>query len=263
MQIDGMERLELRYAVGYECNLACRHCYNRHLVNPASHPGSEATDPKRDTARLQKLMAVFALEGLVVTGGEPFFTPLRERTLALIAVALDDGLLVRVSTNGMFLTDSVCRRLQNMVYGGRNLLLQVSLDAAEPSVHDFIRGCFGAHEAAVKGVQTAIEKGLNVRVRCTISRHNVGEVVDCYDLCRRLGVSEFIGKPCIPFGPTENRWGHAPEPQAFAEVRSRLMKKARDGGPRLRLAHFYSFKNLLKVILAKECAFWLPLKEAS
>ncbi|HEY5999995.1 MAG TPA: radical SAM protein [bacterium] len=150
-------------AVTYRCQCRCEHCYSD---SPARPRENELTT---EEAR-RVLREIRGLGAMIVhfSGGEPL---LREDLFELVAYARSLGLLTRVNSNGLLLTDENVRRLK--VAGLTEC--GVSLDSADPAVHDRFRGTPGLHERAVRGIRTVVRHGIPCRIMTVAPRESIPE----------------------------------------------------------------------------------------
>lgn len=162
------------------CNLRCVHCYASASGRPAA---AELTTG--EAKNLLADLAAFKVPALLLSGGEPLTRP-DFFELAEFAVSL--GLRVTLSTNGTLITPGVARRIREagISYVG------VSLDGTEET-HDTFRACPGAYRAALAGIRNCLAAGQKVGLRFTLSRRNVAEVREIFELADREG----IGRICF------------------------------------------------------------------
>jgi pyruvate-formate lyase-activating enzyme len=141
----------------FDCNLHCDYCCVR----------SSSTAPRRELglARVQRIAreaAGLGVKEIFVTGGEPFLLEEIDDILLSCAAAAPTTVL----TNGMLLTG---RRAENLGALPRDrVVLQISLDSANPELHDLHRGP-GTWARTREGIQRAREHGFRVRLAATVS----------------------------------------------------------------------------------------------
>jgi MoaA/NifB/PqqE/SkfB family radical SAM enzyme len=165
-------------AVTYRCQACCPHCYASGEGRDVG--GEMSTEEWR--ALMDALRARGALQ-IYFTGGEPL---LREDLPDLVAHAHRIGLLNRVHTNGYLLTPELISRLKR---AGLNQC-GISIDDADPRVHDELRGLPGAFDRAVRALALLREQGIDRRILVYASPGSVpGGVERLVDLGKRLGVS--------------------------------------------------------------------------
>ena len=148
-------------AVTYRCQCRCDHCYSD---SPARPHDNEMT-----TAELKSVLRqVRGLGSLAVhfSGGEPL---LRKDIFDLVAYARDLGLLTRVNTNGLLVNPESAKKLKaaGLTECG------VSLDSAEPSVHERFRGTPGLHARALSAVRTLRRFGIPCRIMTVAMKSQV------------------------------------------------------------------------------------------
>jgi radical SAM protein with 4Fe4S-binding SPASM domain len=187
------ERIKGRYGVGrpssftsvvrpvvfwnitYSCNLRCSHCYI-----DAGRPRPEL--PAENVVSIADQLADHGVPLVVFTGGEPVLSKLFWKAAERLAGYERPKLAL--STNGTLLTRDVVERLRRLGF----TYIGVSLDSADPAKHDAFRGVRGAFSAALQGIRNAIDAGLDVGIRITITRDNVAEVRSVLELAKTLGV---------------------------------------------------------------------------
>lgn len=153
------------------CNLRCVHCYsqseNRRYADELSTV--EAAAMLDDLAR-------FGVPVVLFSGGEPL---LRPDLTVLLEKSISLGMRAVISTNGTLITDAVAARLKQvgLSYVG------VSLDGLKEA-NDRFRGVRGAFDAAMRGIRCAMEAGIKVGLRFTITRRNADQIDGIFDLIR-------------------------------------------------------------------------------
>jgi predicted phosphodiesterase len=175
----------------FHCNLACSYC------SVASSP--QARRRSLGLTRFQELVDEAAAEGfteLYVTGGEPFL----ERDLVEMLLYATEQLDVICLTNAMLYQG--WRRTQLERLAGRpRLILQTSLDGAQPEFHDANRGP-GTWTKAMEGLDVALSLGLPVRVGMTETAQNSGEIEPLRALLAAKGIfgPDFAVRPLVKRG---------------------------------------------------------------
>ncbi|MBA3249363.1 MAG: radical SAM protein [Geodermatophilaceae bacterium] len=175
----------------FHCNLACDYC------SVASSP--QARRREIDRATFEELVDDAVAEGfreLYVTGGEPFLQPDIVDKLLYASARLD----VVCLTNGMLYQGYRRTQLERLA-GRPRLVLQTSLDGAEPRSHDRHRGR-GSWRRALAGLDLARSLGLPVRVGMTETPDNADQVEPLRDLLAARGVAgrDFAVRPLVRRG---------------------------------------------------------------
>jgi radical SAM protein with 4Fe4S-binding SPASM domain len=178
---------ELDINVTNRCNLQCLHC------SYASTPRRE--EPSLSGPTIRRIMVeARALGNEVVhwSGGEPLLRPdmgeLVEHGAAL-------GYRMRLLSNGALLTPEALAGLWRR--GLRKIF--VSVDGLEAS-HDFHRASPGLFARTLKGVDSALAGGFNVRVNAVATTGNVGEMPSLLRMMAARGVHIFTVFYLIPVG---------------------------------------------------------------
>ena len=160
------------------CNLRCPHCYAAAGLRPTRTDLST-----KEALGLIDDLAGVGVRAVIFSGGEPL---LRPDLFVLIARARDRGLKPLLSSNGVLL-DAACARAlarTGVRYVG------VSLDGLA-ALNDAYRGMKGAFAQAVRGIGHAMDAGLEVGIRLTLTSHSAGQVEPLLALAVRLGVHRF------------------------------------------------------------------------
>ena len=155
------------WQVTYRCNFRCRFCsYWRDPLGRAPEASvSDFADGARKLASGGSMLVSLA-------GGEPF---LRE-DLPEVAQAVGEYHLVFVTTNGWLVTEETARRIMRAGVWG----VSVSIDYADPAVHDRKRGMKGAWEQAWRAVEllsrARIHDYQRVNVMAVLMRDNLDDL---------------------------------------------------------------------------------------
>ena len=177
------------------CNLRCIHCYQR-----ASRPTPDelTLEEKLDLVRQLDEAGVAAV---ALSGGEPTIHPHFYRIVEELA---GRGIYVAVATNGTAFADKA--RLERAVRAGLRYV-EVSVDSADPKVHDRFRGVPGAWEKAVQALRNAVELGVSNGLAVTVTKMNVHEIPAILDLAEEIGVDRVVLFNFVPVGRgSENAW---------------------------------------------------------
>jgi MoaA/NifB/PqqE/SkfB family radical SAM enzyme len=165
-------------AVTYRCQVRCDHCY----ANSPDRPREDelTTEQLKSVIKQVKDLGTMAVH---FSGGEPL---LRKDIFDLIAYARSLGLLTRVNTNGLLLNEENVKRMK----AAGITECGVSLDSADPEVHDQFRGMPGLHEKALHGIRILARHRIPIRVMSVALKGSVPEgVAKTIALGRSLGAS--------------------------------------------------------------------------
>jgi len=170
------------------CDLGCRHC--RH----AAGPGPRAELPLADIRRVVDEAAALGVFRLAISGGEPL---LRDDLVTVLLHAAQSKVgRVFLSTNG--LRWGQLDREPLRPHRGR-LTFKISLDGP-PALHDRLRGCPGAGQAAQRAIAALVAEGFDVQVTTTLQRENLEGIADLLQWSERAGCSRHNFVEVVPVG---------------------------------------------------------------
>jgi len=149
-------------ALTYRCQNRCTFCY-------ASAPDRGQQVQEMTTAEVVRILDTIVDDARVptvsFTGGEP---TLRADLPDLIAYARSRHLRTNLITNGIRCSSE--SYVQSLAMGLDSA--QVSLEAADPDIHDAVVGRPGAWQHTIKGIRTLKAAGIHVHTNTTINRLN-------------------------------------------------------------------------------------------
>jgi radical SAM protein with 4Fe4S-binding SPASM domain len=158
-------------ALTYRCQNRCTFCY-------ASSPDRGVEVPEMTTAEVMYILDTIVNDARVptvsFTGGEP---TLRPDLPDLIAYAKSRQLRTNLITNGIRIG---ANGYVNKLAAGLDSA-QVSLEAADPEIHDTIVGHRGAWQRTLQGIRNLKAAGIHVHTNTTINhlnRHHLLALVD-------------------------------------------------------------------------------------
>ncbi len=205
----------------YRCNYRCVMC---------DLPGRDAElrgqgRKELDTAAMLRIVEEFSrigASGIGFTGGEPL---LRKDIFELLARTKRMGMFSHLNTNGSLLDDGNVRSILAASVDSVN----VSLDGGRAGTHDAIRGCAGAFDRAVAGIERMVQErkrqasSIRIKTVAVLQEANIDEVEDLISLARDLGVDciEFI--PRQPFRRADG--GAQPVSDAFLAKAERAKER--------------------------------------
>ncbi len=150
-------------ALTYRCQNRCTFCY-------ASAPDRGREVPEMTTAEVKRVLDAIVDDARVptvsFTGGEP---TLRTDLPDLIAYAKSRRLRTNLITNG--LRCGADGYVDNLAAAGLDSA-QVSLEAADPAVHDAVVGRPGAWQQTIQGIHNLKAAGIHVHTNTTINSLN-------------------------------------------------------------------------------------------
>lgn len=168
---------ELYFYLTADCNLRCRHCW----IKPeylASSQSSSCLDP----ALFSKILGQAVLLGLKrvkFTGGEPLFHP---RIIDFIDAVRDRGLRLTIETNGTLCSQEIAEKIASV----ENAFVSVSIDAADPEIHEWVRGRKGCFAEATTGIGNLVRAGIHPQIIMTVMKRNREEIEPVVRLAESL-----------------------------------------------------------------------------
>lgn len=156
------------------CNINCVHCYR--------DAGAKRAD-ELTTTEGKKLLSEIAQAGfkiMIFSGGEPL---LRPDIYELIRHARNVGMRPVIGSNGTLITADVARELKNAGLA----VAGISIDSLNQKNHDHFRGCSGAWEQTLSGIEACRQAGLPFQIHTTVTSWNENEILDITDMAVKLG----------------------------------------------------------------------------
>jgi len=173
------------------CDLACRHC--RMGVSDDHDPNiltfEEGCTLIDQVAEFGKPSPIF-----VLTGGDPFK---RADLFDLIRYGDQKGLTMAVSPSGTPLLSAEnikkCREA-----GARAMSL--SVDGSNAQIHDDFRRIPGVFDRTINGWKVAREIGMKVQINTTVSRYNLFDIPNIFELAYDIGAMTWALFFLVPTG---------------------------------------------------------------
>jgi len=170
------------------CNLKCVHCY--------TDSAAQKYPDELSTAQCKTVLddlAAFKVPAVLFSGGEPLVRP---DVFELAEYARSVNLHVVLSTNGTLIDAEKARRFKNLEFA----YIGISLDSANPAVHDQFRGCYGAFERTMRGFRHCVEAGQKVGLRLTLTRHTAQDLGRIFDFLEKEGIDRACFYHLCPSG---------------------------------------------------------------
>jgi len=183
----GFERMEplsrtpsapyrMDFALTYECNNDCVHCY----VEEGRKKESMSLERWKDAIR--KCWDV-GVPHICFTGGEPTVVDFLPE---LVEFAEDKGIVTGLLTNGRRLADE--KFCEKLVAAGLDHI-QITIESADEAVHDEMVGVKGAHRETVAGLKNALKADLYTITNTTLTRLNVERIEETVRFLSGCGLS--------------------------------------------------------------------------
>ena len=183
------------------CSLNCRHC--RANAADSEFTGELSTT---DAKKMLDSLASFAQPMLILTGGDPM---LREDIYELAAYAGKSGMNVVLAACGALVNSETAAKMKDSGIQA----ISISIDGMDAETHDAFRGVPGAFETALTALARAKAAGLPVQINTTVSKLNVSQLRQIYNLAVGQGAAILDFFFLVPTGRGAGLkdWGIDPE----------------------------------------------------
>ena len=188
------------------CNLNCMHCRARASRGPFEN---ELT-----TAECKKVIdsiASFATPTVILTGGEPL---LREDIFEIIEYGREKGLRLVIAINGTLLDETIAQRLRDSGI----MRVSMSLDDKDAERHDKFRGVTGSFASVMNASKILNKVGLPFQINTTVTRLNVDNLGEIYELVKSLGAVAWHVFLLVPVGRGEGLKGEELNARMYEDV---------------------------------------------
>jgi MoaA/NifB/PqqE/SkfB family radical SAM enzyme len=174
------------FALTNNCNFKCKHC------SAAGQKGEElSTEEWKDIIRQSIELGVFIM---MFTGGEPL---LRKDLCEIIGSVDKKKTVPIIFTNGFLLKN----KIKELKKSGLNRVY-VSIDYADPKLHDGHRQMIGAYKKAIESIRAAKTEGMLVGISTFASQSRIedGTLEKIFKLGDSLDVNEIFITNEMPIG---------------------------------------------------------------
>jgi MoaA/NifB/PqqE/SkfB family radical SAM enzyme len=213
--------------VNEHCNVKCRYCEYWRL----KHYAQEMTIEEWQNALMsvKEFVGTFSIN---FSGGEPFIKP---GFIDLLGWCNGNGISGGVTTNGSALT----ARNAAKVVAANPFNVNISVDAPNAEVHDYLRGYPGLFEKLSNGIRFLLAerdcqgKTFPINIKPTINSKNFRLMPELVEWAVAMGVSCVILQPMDRWTPEtyDELWIEEPELPEFERVIERLIQMQRAGAP--------------------------------
>jgi len=203
------------------CNLYCAHCRG-------ASTGEQYTD-ELSTEECFALIDDICQTGkpiLILSGGEPL---MRNDFFEVAEYASGKGLRVAVGSNGTLITEEIASKMKEIPISR----LGISIDFPTPELQDRFRGMPGAFNAALKGIENAINCGVDVQINSTITRMNAHLLDALLSLALDVGAVAFHPFLLVPTGRGRNLKSQELPPDEYERILNWIYDKQEEIGKRI------------------------------
>jgi len=207
----------IAFEVTARCRFNCRHCRAN---------ASDSTTRQMSTAQCEKIIESIADYNkciLIFTGGEPME---RRDIYHLIQYSRNLGLRPVMATCGYPVNTESIKTLKQTGL----LAVSLSLDGRDSDTHDSFRGTKGAFDYAVNAANLARRSGIRFQINTTITKDNLGQIRDIYELSCELGAACFNPFILVPTGRGRQIKDILLEPEQYEKMLDDLLTIKLEGG---------------------------------
>jgi radical SAM protein with 4Fe4S-binding SPASM domain len=209
----------ISWNVTLRCPLRCTHCYAD--AGEQDVPGVLSTT---EAFRVIDQICETGKPVLILSGGEPL---MREDIFEIARYGTHQGLPMAMGTSGYVFSHDTAARLREA--GIKKVA--ISVDSADPLVHDTFRGMKGAWERAIQAICRCKKEGIPVQINTTVQNSMITPVEDLIALGTGLGVKDYQIFFPVPTGRAETDPG---SPVAYEKFISEILTRYRDGNVNIR-----------------------------
>lgn len=180
--------------VTYQCNLQCKHCFNR--SGDLSPDYFEKVMTKEELRRILIDLAHLHLSSLCFCGGETLLEYEFIKEILPLLKEISPKTSFNMVSNGLLFSKKKAIELKN---DGLNMI-QFSLDGFSNYSYDYIRGTRNGVKRVKKAIEYAIEVGIQTGVAILPHKRNLSEIDDMIEYLIQAKVYDIRLQPFMPIG---------------------------------------------------------------
>jgi len=169
----------ISWNITLRCPLKCAHCYV-----DAGEQEAEGVLSTEEAFGVIDQICETGKPVVVLSGGEPL---LRDDVYTLAGYGTQKGLRMVMGTSGYLLDNNTAVRLKES--GIR--AVAISLDSADPVLHDSFRGTPGVWKKAIQAIHNCQDAGIHVQINVTVMHSDAGDVDSVVEFGKDLGVRDY------------------------------------------------------------------------
>jgi AdoMet-dependent heme synthase len=210
----------ISWNITLRCPLKCAHCYV-----DAGEREAEGVLSTQEAFTVIDQICETGRPVVVLSGGEPL---LREDIFSIARYGTEKGLRMVMGTSGFLIDRPTAARLR----GSGIRAVAISLDSADPAVHDAFRGLPGVWERAVQAIQHCRNEGIGVQVNMSVMRSDLHDVEAVIGMGTSLGVQNYQLFFPVPTGRAREIGPRSP--QEYEEMIRQILIRYRDAALNIR-----------------------------
>ncbi len=145
------------------CNFHCEHCFTR--SSQGDHIKEELPVEKMgDIANQADELGIFEFD---LQGGELLIRP--QKLFDVLTAIKPERFYLYLTTNGFLLDESIAKQLAEAGVSR----VSVSIDSADPEIHDKFRGKSGAWKKAIEALKFVQKTGMTPYLNITVGHYNI------------------------------------------------------------------------------------------
>jgi AdoMet-dependent heme synthase len=196
----------IAWEVTRNCNLDCVHCRAR-----ASSKHYENELSLDESKKVLDDIASFSTPTIILTGGEPL---LRDDIYDIARYGVSKGLRMVIAVNGTLVDREVAGKLKDAGI----LRVSMSVDGKDQTSHDNFRRVSGSFDSVMRAGQIFNDVGLPFQINTTVTKLNMADLGDIYDLVKGMGAVAWHVFLLVPVGRGEGLKGEELNAAMYEDV---------------------------------------------
>lgn len=164
----------------HRCNLRCRHCYLGCQTSIHNHFAAQELSTKTWLKIIDDITAAGCLN-LLLTGGEPL---LRKDFSTIYQHAINNGLLVRVFSNGTIISNEVIEMFQQLP----PFEIEITVYGVTAKTYESITCVPGTYARCMQGINKLIDNKLPLALKTIVLNLNQHEFFAIKNFAKNLGL---------------------------------------------------------------------------
>lgn len=179
------------FYLGWQCNLNCKHCWvpkdRYELTNYLTEDMINQCLQFADNMKVKRFK---------ISGGEPMLH--KEKVSQIIEFAKQHDISVSIETNGTLLDKDFIE-----INKYDKLSFSISVDNADPMVHNQFRGVDGAFEKSVEAIRNILDNNMGCGITYSTYDGNDEDIKNMIYFCQENGIHHMKINPIVKMGRAE------------------------------------------------------------
>ena len=169
----------ISWNITLRCPLKCAHCY----VDAGEREAEGVLSTEEAFGVIDQICET-GKPVVVLSGGEPL---MREDIFAIARYGTDKGLRMVMGTSGYLLDQAMAKKLHEA--GIKTVA--ISIDSADPAIHDAFRGKDGVWERAVQAIHFCHDEEIGVQINMSVMQSALSDVREVLEVGTALGIRDY------------------------------------------------------------------------